>query len=274
VTPAPPPSQLERPFGLAAAKNGGLLIAAGKNAVHRISPTGIFEGGVGMPTFNDPQGVATDAEGFVYVADTWNQRVVKLTPDGQIVQELQMPEGGYYAPRDVFVAPDGEVWVANTGRAQIVRYSIGGTVVATWGEQGTNDGQFQEALGVAADGQEVYVADYLNARVQVFTKEGRFVRNWPVAEWQGGPTSDRPGLRLFAGRVYTTAPRQDAILVFSPTGERLSVAKSAALQEPSALTISHEGMLYVVNNAGTVVSASLDRTSPLITGLKRFAPPE
>jgi DNA-binding beta-propeller fold protein YncE len=55
----------------------------------------------------------------------------------------------------------------------------GSTLVAKWGSKGSDDGQFNRPGGIVVDASgNVYVADFENHRVQVFSPEGRFLRKW------------------------------------------------------------------------------------------------
>ena len=91
-------------------------------------PTGSLEPGSG--TWNEPQGIAADAKGNVYVADTGNSRIVELSPNGAQLAILTDP--GEY-PAGVGVANDGTVGVTNIcnsascGTGNIVFYAPGST---------------------------------------------------------------------------------------------------------------------------------------------------
>jgi DNA-binding beta-propeller fold protein YncE len=278
--PAPAPTaHLSRGFGIAVANTGVVLVAeADSGAIQRIAPNGQFMGGLGMPDYKEPNGVAVDPNGFVYVADTWNQRIVKLTPDGMLVTVLPPPPGNYYAPRDLTTSPDGHVFVANSGRSEIVHYDASGALVASWGTSGTKEGELKEPLGVtvgrsAEGGVEVYVADYANGRIQVFTDHGKFLRLWAVAEWQGAPAWERPGVLFHNGRLYVGAPTQEKLVLFSPKGERLGEIVSPEFHDPSGLAVSREGKLYVMNvSSGTIVVVTLVPKTGAAAEITKFAP--
>src|SRR6185503_2153101 len=85
------------PSGLAIALNGDLIVAdTGNNCIRRVPVDGESStiAGDGKPgyadgperkaQFNGPIGVAVDAHGNIYVADTYNDRIRKITPDGQV----------------------------------------------------------------------------------------------------------------------------------------------------------------------------------------------
>jgi streptogramin lyase len=278
--PAPAPvEKISRGFGIAVASTDELLVAeADSGAIQKIAPNGQFEGGLGMPDYKEPNGVAVDHNGFIYVADTWNQRIVKLNRDGVVMAILPPPPGNYYAPRDITTSPQGDVYVANSGRSEIVRYNANGAVVKFWGTNGEKQGEFKEPLGVTVGldkngAVEVYVADYANARIQVFTEEGKFLRMWTVAEWEKAPAWQRPGVLFHDGRLYVGAPAKEMILLFSPKGERLGAITSPEFHEPSGMAVSRTGTLYVMNVvSGHIVAVTLSPKTGAAVDVRPFAP--
>ena len=77
---------------------------------------------------NNPGDFYVSSDGAIYIADTGNARVVKVSQDGLLLQEygtdlLSAPEG-------VYVTGDGTVYVADTGHGQLVKFEPGGAVSA------------------------------------------------------------------------------------------------------------------------------------------------
>jgi sugar lactone lactonase YvrE len=93
-------AQFNGPTGIAADSTGNLYVADyGNAAIRQISPSGIVTtlagaadiplhgsaDGVGAAArFNDPQGIANDSAGNIYVADTFNYTIRKIRPDGSV----------------------------------------------------------------------------------------------------------------------------------------------------------------------------------------------
>lgn len=111
------------------------------------------------------------------------------------------------------IAPDGSLYVADTGNHRIQQFDAHGNFVRQWGGQGAGNGQFNEPWGVAVapDGQFVYVCDTWNHRIQKFTADGKFVLAWGtngVTDGQLGQQGIFWGPRAVAvdslGRVYVT----------------------------------------------------------------------
>jgi DNA-binding beta-propeller fold protein YncE len=211
--------------------------------------------------FQEPNGIAVDSKGNIYVADVNNHRLQKVSSDGRFLAEWKGPAPGFYGPRDVWVTPDDFVYVVDQGRARIVKLDGNGAVVATWGSFGSGDGQFDEPTAVAVDPkrQRVYVADPHHRRIQVFDTNGKFISKWKVDEWQAtGWAFQDLWFDLHTDRLYATSPTTDEILVFDPDGTRL-----LALQPKPPYKLEGASGLTVLNRKVYVLCAFSDRVTTI-----------
>jgi DNA-binding beta-propeller fold protein YncE len=129
--------------------------------------------GSGDGQFFRPRGVAVDAAGNIYVADTENDRVQKFSGSNAVFQGViggfGYGEGEFTQPSDVAVDASGYLYVADGGWIQ--KFDPSGTFLVRWGKvgPGTGDGEFNGASGVAVDAHgNIYVADSNNHRIQKF----------------------------------------------------------------------------------------------------------
>jgi uncharacterized protein (TIGR03663 family) len=137
--------------------------------------------------FAEPRGVAFDRQGALLVADTQNNRIQRITPEGEVLAVWGGPEAGdrpgeFRQPCGVAGAPDGSVYVADTWNHRIQKLDANGHFVLEWREE---DPGFwgPRAVAVAPSGN-VFVADTGNKRILGYDPGGRRLFNF------GGEGSD------------------------------------------------------------------------------------
>src|SRR5215208_6168119 len=198
------------PFGVAAGLDGTVYVAdAGEsNRIRKIAPDGTvstvaggsegFSDGVGAAaSFNTPSGLAISSDGNLFVADTGNNRIRKITPEGQVSTVAGDGTAGYSdgpaaqarfnAPIGVAVDASGKIYVADSYNDRIRLITPEGQVstVAGQGTPGYADGDRSSALFdtpcgiIAATDGTLMVADTGNDRLRKITPDGN-VTTLPV----------------------------------------------------------------------------------------------
>ena len=170
------------PLGIAFDAKGSMYVTnlgAPFQAVHRFGPDGTLTATYGKPNqFNFPNGVAVDTAGYVYVTDSNNGRMVVFAPDG--TEAATIKRGAAQAdlglPRGNAVDSEGRVYVADVAAqsVQVYRELASGdrtpAYLGHFGVEGSGDGAFLFPNAVAVDGRaRVYIADWRNGRIQVWT---------------------------------------------------------------------------------------------------------
>jgi len=93
-------------------------------------------------------------------------------------------------------------------------------LVARWGSDGPNDGEFSGPAGLAFDpAGNVYVAEYNNCRIQKLAPDGHFIRKWGSRGDGRGQFAGPSGVAVDAhGYVYVADNRNDRVQKFTPEG--------------------------------------------------------
>jgi len=200
-------AQLNSPCGVCVDALGNVYIADTNN--HRIrkftvggnistvagTGTGGYngEGLAAAAQINSPSGVAVDASGNIYIADTNNHRIRKFTVGGNISTVAGTGSAGsagdggqataaqLNSPSGVAVDISGNIYIADTNNQRIRKFTVGGTIstVAGTGTAGysgegvATSAQINSPSGVAVDASgNIYIADTNNQRIRKFTVGG------------------------------------------------------------------------------------------------------
>lgn len=296
--------RFREPFGVAADAGGNVYVAdAGEsNRIRKISPEGIvttlaggregFADGAGAAAaFHTPSALALDREGNVYVADTGNHRIRKVTPSGEVTTLAGDGAAGYAdgpaasarfdAPVGVAADREGNVYVADTYNDRVRLVTKDGQVktIAGAGTPGHADGDalaaalFDTPCAVAvSDAGEVYVADTGNHRIRKLSKDGQVTTLPVVMQNPDAPDGPPPGevsrpaglalthdgflyvTELDRGRVLQVAPDMTArVIAGRGSGFAAGDGRAARFNQPAGLTLLRGGVLLVADTANHLV---------------------
>jgi sugar lactone lactonase YvrE len=209
VTPGPATgTALGQGYGVAVDANGNVYIAdASDSLIEKVTPAGILsivagvQGSSGAPTpgqatssdLDSPDGVAIAPNGDLYIADTDNSLVEKVTPDGTL--SVIAGDGSYSTPtpgpatssplgdiEGVAVDQAGNLYIADPSYDVVEKVTPDGTLSIFAGTPGSDgyptpgpaaDTMLDEPEGVAVDSSgNVYIADYDNSLVEKVTPSG------------------------------------------------------------------------------------------------------
>lgn len=259
-------ARFKTPSGVAVDTGGNIYVADyGNHTIRKVTAAGTvttFAGlagsagsadGTGAAArFSNPAGVAVDSAGNVYVADTANSTIRKITPGG-VVSTLAGTAGSFgstdatgaaarfFLPFGVAVDSGGTVYVADTYNQTIRMVTAGGvvtTLAGTKGSPGSADGtgtaaQFRSPRSVAVDSTgSLYVADYDNDVIR----------------------------KISSGGVVTTL----AGTAGSP-GSTDADGSSARFRGPSGIAVDIAGNIYIADSGNHSIRRGLKPSAPAIS---------
>jgi sugar lactone lactonase YvrE len=143
-------------------------------------------------SFQSPSGIAIDPDGTIYVTDTGNNRIRKVTSGGVVTTlagsgTRAFADGtgtgaSFNLPRGIAIGPDGTIYVADTGNHRIRKVTSGVVTTLAGGLVGSLNGtgtgaSFNTPRGIAIgpDGN-IYVADWANSSIRKVTPGGVFIK--------------------------------------------------------------------------------------------------
>ena len=227
-----PAALFRMPRGVATDGNGVVYAAdSGNHTIRRITSAGAVTVLAGTPEspgaadgpgalalFNSPQAIARDAAGTLYVADTLNHSIRKVTPNGVVITlagaagQPGAADGTgatarFNAPQGIGIDGSGTIYVADTGNNMIRRVTAQGVVTTLAGTAaacGFKDGapadaRFCAPRGLVVDSSgNVLVADMSNHVIRRITQQGT------VTTVIGDP--GEKGIRLGAKPWFLSTP--------------------------------------------------------------------
>ena len=169
-------------------------------------------------------------------------RIQKFSSDGRFLLSWGTSgdgDGQFYNAEGIAVDGAGNVYVTDWGRERVQKFTSNGGFLLYLGTEGTGagrgtgDGQFHNPKGISVDrAGNVYVAETINHRVQVFDSNGRFQRKWG-SEGSGNGQFDRPRYVAVDGawNVYVSDSGNHRVQVFAPV--RPSPSTPVPISTPS-----------------------------------------
>jgi len=294
-----------QPVGISVDSTGTIYVADTQNAAIRkitadgtvttfagagqAGSRGTTDGNGSVARFNEPSGMAVDQAGNIYVADTFNNMIRKVAPDGTVTTHSSNAGAGitapYKHPTGVAVDGSGNIYVANTNDATIVKITTDGTVstlAGTSAATGNTDGtgaiaRFSLPESIAVDNSgNLYVADASNHTIRKVTTVSGVVTTLAGTAGTAGSTDGTGSAALFnnpygiavdgTGNVYVTDTNNHTIRKITPAGVVTTLAgtagasgstdgtgSAALFRGPTALTVDSAGNVYVADTGNQVI---------------------
>jgi len=209
--------------------------------------------GRGQGEFAYPRAIDITGDGSLFVVDKTG-RIQRLSPEGEFLGCINMPFIETGKPTGLSVAPDGNLYVADTHYHRVVIFSPEGKLIDEFGKYGQENGCFIYPTDVAfsQDGR-IFVSEYGgNDRISVFTGQGDFLFCFGAPGSGPGQLARPSALCMDSARkcLYVADACNHRIAVYDLNGNLLEYISSVGrapglLRYPYDLALLDDGTLVV-----------------------------
>jgi DNA-binding beta-propeller fold protein YncE len=231
--------------------------------------------GTGPGRFKGPRGIAVNAAGEVFVADTDNHRIQRFSPAGDYLAELGGPgsePGRLNQPNGLAIDASGHLFVADSGNHRVQELDATGRFVQEWrGPEPT----FYGPRDVVVAGGVLYVLDQGRGRVVVIRPDGRMAAMGSLGSG-AGQLRDPTGLAVAGDRVYVADAANGRLAIFTTGGDWIGATPVAAwsggsFQVPDVIA-SPDGSRIFASGFATNEVLVLSRDGERLDELRPAAP--
>lgn len=204
-----------------------------------------------------PASLAVDRNGYLIVANTLQNRVMKISADGMVLKSIGKKgtgSGEFHLPGGVAVDQDGFIYTVDQTKLRIQKFNNDLEFVASWQSPAagppSGTGFRYSELAVNAAG-EIILADYHGNRIYKFNADGTLNKQWGNSGSGQGEFNGPRGVAIDpAGNIYVSDSLNHRIQKFTLDGEFVSEwggmgSGPGQFEEPRGITIDREGNIYV-----------------------------
>eukprot|EP00731_Ephydatia_muelleri_P008023 Em0004g361a len=243
--------QCNEPRCVAIHDNGDIYVGSDDGCIYVFDQTGqlkntIGSRGSGDGQFSGPSGISIKGD-VLYVADTCNNRVQKLTSSGKFLHQFGQKgsgQGQFNTPVAVIIDSKNKLIVSDSYNHRIQIFNENCSWLLTIDGKGSGNHSFQYPWGLALDPQgNIHVAAHGSNTIKVFTREGVYVRMYGDPNRPIGIAIDDEGYSLVS---------ENSLSIYDPEGNKILTMRN--LKNPCGTALDpRDGSVFIANYGASTV---------------------
>eukprot|EP00731_Ephydatia_muelleri_P008462 Em0004g800a len=246
--------QCNRPLCVTIHDNGDIYVSSHDHCIYVFDQIGQLKNTIGSygngdGHFSSPYGLSIKGN-MLYVADTCNHRIQKLTSSGKFLHKFGQRgsgQGQFNCPVSIITDSNKRLIVSDQSYHRIQIFNENGGWLLTIDGKCSGNHSFLSPWGLGLDPQgNIHVASYGSKSVKVFTEEGVYVRMYGDPNGPTGLALDDEGYSLvseYGGHCLS---------IYDPEGNKIHTVGN--LENPSGTALdSRDGSVFIANNSANTV---------------------
>lgn len=214
-----------------------------------------------------PTDSAFDSDGNLYVADSFNDRIVKYASDNSYVTIFGV--GELSRPYGIDVDESDNIYVADYLNDRVAKYSTSGTLLASYGTSGSGDGNLDHPSRLAVDATDnVFISDSQNQRIMKLKADGTFDNTFSV---EVGHMNTIYGIDIDStGKIYVADSNNNRIVKFNADGSFVAyMTVGDSLDHPYGVHVYSDNSIFVSDTDNSRI-VQIDSSGTLISTLGSY----
>jgi len=197
------------------------------------------------------RGLAINSSGEIYVADSYNGRVLKFNSDGTAAPASMINISGSM-PAGVAVDSQNNIYVIDQSQSKVWKYSNQGNYITSWGSYGAGDDKFYAVHAIAIDAADnIYVADTYTGEIKKFSSGGVFQLKMGSTGFGDGQFNNLSSIAVDQSGVLYAADNSDRIQRFdTSSGSYLGKWSEPTMSNILSVSLDGSGNLLAMSSQG------------------------
>lgn len=217
-----------------------------------LSEAGVLTGNDGTTFyFNKPVSVLANSDGSFWAVAYGSNEILNIDVNGYITTRKKGPINGYDRPMDIIRLQSGKMVLSEFEGDRLSFLDEKGNYISSFGKKGRGDGELLGPQYLAEDSSgNIYVTDFGNARVAVFTGEGEFLYNF-------GSFIAPTGIAAVGNRIFVADALKGAVYEYDAAGNYKGIfIGDDTLVQPEAMRV--RGNALYICDGNRLLSANLE----------------